>query len=833
MLPWFASGFALGIYFSSLGVWWWPLTASLLLGWRPSKALPLGAGVFLGAVVLWLHQKEPSSLSLAAQGGPLDISVEGQIFSGPSPAFAADGTERRKIDLWVTKIGPAPGAEGEWREVFGGLRVTLEDSQQGLALGDYARLWVTLSPLPSPQNPHEVDHRARLTHQGIDAVAYCRSLVTIGESQATGVNWARAKVLQQIERDLSGETRAVIGALVLGEPGSLPPELRARFAATGTAHLLAVSGGHVVIVTLLLEWLLRFFWLRSSWLSRRWVPARAIALLTLPWVALYVWFVGASPSALRAGLAMGAFLFCRALGRSMSGASLISLSALLALSIEPYELFGPSLQLSFAAVIGLALFTPKLKGMLSSSGIPSWADKERGFASDLAGSDAYPPNSPRRPPATPTKEKEGLGWWLWKQLKELLIATISATLATSPIVAWHFGQAAPASLWANLLMVPVVSFLLLPIGLLAAVLALLGLETLSELLFSLSAWLWSWMQELLFWVSPERPLSLPLSSLSVLFCYALLLSVFFLSGRRRLLVCLVLISCWGALAWYSGKKREGVLTVTFLSIGQGDSAILELPEGGTIVIDGGGAATGHDDPGARSIVPFLRWMGVRSIDLLVLSHPHPDHFGGLATVAEEIEVKEFWYNGGDSPDERYQRLLEATQEAARSPKDGGDPYTGFTTHLGGVSLTLLGPAQNDIARPHEDENDNSLVFLLQYQNKKILFTGDAEAAEEEAMLESGISLKADVLKLGHHGSKTSTTEEFLSAVSPSLAVACLGKKNRYGFPHAEVTERLTRHKIPLWRTDEGAVILQTNGEWLTIKQSQPRTFWRELWPFGD
>jgi competence protein ComEC len=801
MLPKLAGGFALGIYLASLSLIDYSLllVAPLCYFWRGGWAALLG--LFFGALIFTLHAEvEASPLALFAQDGPREALVEGQLTAGPSPAFAADGTERRKLDLLVTRVGPAPGTTSAWRELHGGLRVTLESAAEGLAVGDYVRLWVTISPLPSPQNPQEVDSRGRLYAQGIDAVAYCRGLVILGQSRASGVAWTRAKVARSLEQNLSASSRAVMGALIIGEPGSLPPELRARFAATGTAHLLAVSGGHVVIVAMLIEWLLRFFWLRSAWLSRYLIPPRGIAAVSLVGVVGYVFFVGASPSALRAGLAMGVLLFCKALGRTVSGVHIVSLSALLALSIEPLELFGPSLQLSFAAVIGLGIFTPTLKKRLSLS---AW--EKHGEPRALV--------------------------WLWGSLRDLLVATLAATLATSPIVAWHFGQAAPASLFANVALVPLVSFILLPLGLLGAAFAIVDLSWASGLCFSLSSWLWGLLEALLFWISPARPMDFPLYSLALLLLYALILALFFLPWSLRLPALFLLsVSFWLAY-WAPLDPKDGILRITFLSIGQGDSALIETPDGKSILVDGGGAASGHDDPGARSILPFLRWRGISSLDLMVLSHPHPDHFGGLASVAEELTVKNFWHNGGEAPDPRFQRLRKATSAVSKTPQNGMTPYQGFASDWGAVQLKMLGPAHQGIARPYEDENDNSLVFQLVYQNRSVLFTGDAEAIAEESMLAAGLSLRSDVLKVGHHGSRSSTTDAFLEAVNPQSVVLCLGKKNRYGFPHQEVSARFTQRKLPVWRTDAGAVLLETNGDWLRLHQNVPRTFAGELWPF--
>jgi competence protein ComEC len=842
MLPQLASGFALGIYLASLGVSpaWVLCFAPLVVIRRDWCFLPLG--ILCGAAMLSLHQiKSLSPLAQFVEDGPKEVLLEGEVIAGPSPAFAADGTERRKLDIHVTQIGPPPGKSGEWLQLSGGVRCTLDEAPSGLAIGDYVRVWMSASPLPSPQNPHEVDHRERMYAHGIDAVGYCRGVLSIGENRSGGIDAIRVMVARSIEKNLSKEARAVIGALILGEPGALPPELRARFAATGTAHLLAVSGGHVVIVAMLIEMLLRLFWLRSAYLARRFSPPRGIAFVSLFFVIAYVYFVGASPSALRAGLAMGALLLCKSLGRTVSGATLVSLSALFALSIEPYELFGPSLQLSFAAVIGLGLFTPGLKRIFlrTPAKTEDTANKKEETPTPTVSAPSEPINSTRPRKAShlaqtlisslyATTALQRFVRWLFRSLRDLLIATTAATLATTPIVAWHFSQVAPASLLANLAMVPLVSFILLPLGLLGAFSAVIQFDALTSYCFGISSQLWSWLEALLYLVSPERPTTLPLSALAVLLCYALLLVLFFLWGWMRPILAIAVTAL--LYVSYITPLQNDVLRVTFFSIGQGDSILIETPDDKVFLIDGGGAAAGHDDPGARAIMPMLRWRGIESLDLMALSHPHPDHFGGLASVAEEVEIKQFWHNGGYAPDPRFGRLLAATKEVAITPKDGETPYQSFIEEWGEVQIEMLGPVYQNVARPHEDENDNSLVFRLKYKERSILFTGDAESIAEESMIASGKSLRADVLKLGHHGSRSSTTDAFLDAVDPESVVICLGKKNKYGFPHREVAERLVERQLPTWRTDAGAVILETDGKEIHIRQNTPRTFYGELWP---
>jgi competence protein ComEC len=259
-----------------------------------------------------------------------------------------------------------------------------------------------------------------------------------------------------------------------------------------------------------------------------------------------------------------------------------------------------------------------------------------------------------------------------------------------------------------------------------------------------------------------------------------------------------------------GPRRRG-LEVTFLDVGQGDCTLIRTPAGETILIDGGGFLIPGKPPpfdvGEKVVVPYLKREGVRKIDLMILSHPHPDHYGGLRAVAESFPVNAFWWNGQNFPDPTFDRLLTLLQEKGTRRHLVLAP---FSNQIGGVKLEIVYP--NEI-NPKRGINDNCLVLQMTYGKTSFLFTGDIERKAEEVIVDLPQALQANVLKIPHHGSKTSSSVPFIEKVSPQYAVVSLDENNWFNLPHPGTLEKYQRRGITLFRTDRhGAVTFYSDGE---------------------
>jgi competence protein ComEC len=391
-------------------------------------------------------------------------------------------------------------------------------------------------------------------------------------------------------------------------------------------------------------------------------------------------------------------------------------------------------------------------------------------------------------------------------------------VATAPLCAHHFAQLVPAAPVGNLLLVPPLEMGALPLGLLGGVLgaihAPLGLPFLrmADWLASAALWLADGFGRL----APVWSVMSP-NAIETLLLLLGSLALPLAAGRPprpRLLLAAGLALVCGAGAMSTRvllRRLDSDLRVTFLDVGQGDAALVEGPGGFVMLIDGGGAVTGTFDPGARVVGPVLRRKGIDRIDLMVLSHPHPDHMGGLFHLLSEFEVRALWTAGDGGGDPAYDRLI------ALARSRGVDLSAPRTQQHGPLTIEARGPMLGDTvqAPPGVSVNDASLVVRIGYAGRWLLFSGDIEEeGESELVGESSaqLPLKSDVLKVPHHGSRTSSSDGLLDAVSPGVAVVSLGRGNRFGFPRAEVLARYAARGIELLRTDlHGAVAVQVTS----------------------
>jgi competence protein ComEC len=284
-------------------------------------------------------------------------------------------------------------------------------------------------------------------------------------------------------------------------------------------------------------------------------------------------------------------------------------------------------------------------------------------------------------------------------------------------------------------------------------------------------------------------------------------------GRRRRVTTVAALAALALAAASLGARDLGRrwspdLVVTFLDVGQGDAAVVEAPGGAVMLVDGGGARDGTFDPGARIVEPFLRARGVGRLDVVALSHPHPDHLNGLHRVLERFDVGALWSSGDDGRNPEYRRLVDTARR-----RGIGLPAVSAGT-LGRARVEPLGPFYGDeVGKPPGlTVNDASLVLRVAWGGRGVLFSGDLEADGEGELAgrrDAGQAVAADVLKVPHHGSRTSSSDELLDAVAPSLAVISLGWRNQFHFPAPEVVARYAARGVRVLRTDrDGAVTVR-------------------------
>ncbi len=529
--------------------------------------------------------------------------------------------------------------------------------------------------------------------------------------------------------------------------------------------MLAVSGLHLVVVAFGLERLLRALLLRAEPVAARVDPRRLSAAVALPLSLLYALATGAGVPVLRAALAAAVAFGGAILDREATAPNVLALAVLALLSADPGAALDPSLQLSFAAVAGLALWAGPLRR-------------------------AIPVGAPPR------------GGWRARLLEPLLqgaCATLAASAATAPVLAFHFRQLPLLGVAANVAGVPLGSGLT-ALAAIAALAAAAWPPLATPFLLACRPLAWA-LRELSDAAATPRWGVLGLASPGLVgagACGLAALAATRARGWRRLAAVAVAAACLalpGPIRAAAARARGG-LEVIFVSVGQGDAALLRLPDGAAVLIDAGGAPDGGPDPGARDVVPLLRDLGVRRLAAVFVSHPHPDHVLGLAAVAEAFPVERIFSNG-DGGDGEPREILAGLRPEPLAP--------GARWERAGVAFEARGGDRTALA-----PNDASLVLRVALGRTAFLFPGDVEERGEAAAVALG-GLAADVVKVPHHGSRRSSGAALAAAVRPRFAVVSVAAANRYGFPHEEALARWRAVGAQVLRTDEGAVRFLSDG----------------------
>lgn len=763
----------------------------------------------------------------------------------PSPGDAASGTPTtglsdRKAPAWRPASGLVllslrlPPSE----ETSSHLPVDPDDGRTprlSFGVGDRVELTARLRRVSPPSNPGEPDRTRRLWRSGVARVgsADLRSLSVIEPSRgmARRAERFRAAFADAVRSRLgSGDEAALVTALAVGERGDIGLELQEHFQKSGLAHLLALSGLHIGVLVASLLWLLKRLLALSAALCARVPPKVLASALALPATAIYVVAVGAPPSTLRAGIAAALVLLARVTGRTPDGLNTWGWCLTGLALLEPPLLHLVSTQLSFAGVLGILTLTKPLRELV--------------------------PIAPPNPENRPTRLAR-----LGEAVLLVAVASTAAGLSTAPLTAVYFEQSAILGTLANVLAWPS-TMLAVPAGAAAALLFTIhpALATPFIVLAGLAASLLAFAAE---WVSGLPGSSVPVRPPGDFGLLAFFVGLALLSNarhwpRRRIGA---VAAC--GLAMFAvdrspdlidlGRRRlvGGNLEVTFLSVGQGDATVVRFPRGSTLVLDAGGTVTGRFDPGERIVTPYLHHQGVRRIDVLVASHPHPDHIGGLFSLLDRFRVDELWHNGHRvDPGESQRPLVDAARARGVEVVDfrlglpescddlpplhethpkvarlrAGDPRCAAsppTRAIDGVGVEILHPLAGPerAAFPELGENDNSLVLRLVHGNVRVLLPGDLEAEGEALLLARGVPLEADILKAPHHGSRTSSTEAFVQAVRPRHVVFCVGENNRFGFPSPVVDRRFAAARCERHRTDlHGAVTFVSDGRSIEVRR---------------
>jgi competence protein ComEC len=682
-------------------------------------------------------------------------------------------------------------------------RATLYGGPDDLARGDEADVVATLARPQRFWNASGGDPRPSAARRGIvqSGGTLDVRLTRRGLGVLAWIDRARARVRRRIEATFAPDLAPMVRALVLGE-SDLSPDDDQAFRASGLSHLLAVSGMHLVLVLALAMRALEGVLSRVEPVAARVEVSRVAATIGVPLTWIYSDFAGGGGSTVRAAWMMTAALSARILGRRADPSRAFGLSLCAMAITDSLVAFDLSFALSAGATAGLLAFAEPLTHRLASR-VP------KPFA-PVAGAVA---------------------------------TTIAASLPCAPILA-RFAPTVPlGGVIANLVAVPLGECAALPLCLAHAVLwrwpaAEQGCAMVASGALVVVRWIARGFAVPALTAQVPQPTSWQLAVLAAMF------GAFFLraaqsrhdgasaarsrtdgvlsdSGRGRSLA-FVAVSAALLLALEIGARGvgnpRGVLRATFLDVGQGDAALVDLPDGEAMVIDGGGLVGSPIDVGTRVLAPELRARRRRSLAAVVLTHPHPDHFGGLATGLDAVRLGAIWDTGQGEREQvggGYAALLGRALSLG-IPVLHPDRLCG-SHRIGGARVDVLAPCPEFSS--DRGPNDNSFVLRIAYGARALLFVGDAEHDEEATLLAGARgTLRADVLKVGHHGSRTSSSSGFLAAVAPREAIISVGCRNRFGHPDPATLATLAASGARVWRTDrDGSIEVSTDGESLEMR----------------
>jgi competence protein ComEC len=734
------------------------------LGWLCLAALAAGMGLEVRDRAAWTAA---TAGFLDPDGAPRELHVVGRVLA---PA-EADGTGDRVLRL---RGGPDPPGTSPARPATLLLRVSAAATGDqaivdALVPGDTVRVWCRLRR-PSPPRPAGgPDPRHALRAAGLDALGSVKSarlIERVGRAEAglhpraaAGLikRWARAR----LDTLLAGQTavRALAGAMLLGDREALPPEDVRTLRDAGLVHLISISGVHVGLLAWLLAGVVDRV-VRSRW-GRLALLAGTLGLFGL--------LVGARSCVERAVLGALAARFGRCIGREGDLLNSLALIAAWIAARDPAAVRDPAFQLTFLATAGIVHLGPRLTRCLP----------------------------------------------LPRPLAVALALSLAAHLSTAPIVAWHFGRQSAVAVASNLIAEPLCALFLICTLVGTALLDVPALGNWCAALASTACHALLAVGRAAASFEPGSGAVPPPSVLALAACAAILWRPRSRTSAAHALAVLGRGLGAAAALWvHVGPPPEpaGPTRVALIDVGQGLAVALRGPRGSTVLVDAGGGSNPRYDPGERAVVPFLAGWGTRRLDALVLSHADQDHCGGAFAVLRDIEVGTVWLPPGSSADPTLSAL------AALARRQGSAvalAAAGRSLDAADLPIAILAPSRH---APRRRANDGSIVLRAGAAPARLLVPGDLEAAGERALLASPAPLRAEALVLGHHGSRSSSTSEFLDRVDPRLALVAAGSSNPFGHPHQEVLRRLAERDLVPLRTDRlGSIELRAGPRgWIPL-----------------
>jgi competence protein ComEC len=622
-----------------------------------------------------------------------------------------------------------------------------------------------LEPFDEPRNPGEPSMREIERDDGYAGrLASARLLTRMPPDAWDTRAWAarlRAVASARIRAVIPEPSATILAGALWGERGTLPDDLHDAFQATGTVHVLVTAGLHLGILAAMLG-------LGLSFLGVHRVAACAIAFVA---VVAYAWVTGAHLPSERAAAMIGIALVARACGARVTSWNSVAVAAIVVGALWPASVGSASFALSFSCIVAIVLLAEPLTQLFE------------------------------RLPIHP-------------RICEALALTCATQLGTWPLTATIFSTLAPYAIVANAIVVPLIG-LILPGGVLTLMVpAVAPLETL--LLTIVQATVTTLAAAPLAHASIATPAFAQVAAYDIAGIAAALL---FRNGRPRIALVLAFLAVAAVLAPRLFPARHGLI-ITHLDAGQADAAVIRTPDDHIILIDAGGelehggAVSNAERAGARIVLGYLHRTGISHVDLMILTHPHGDHVGSAAPILDAMPVGMIFDSGQTYNGRAYRDAM----AAARSHRV---PVTlarrGMRWSSGdGVTLDVLAPSLPFLSDTGDDVNENSIVLMLHMGSFRELFMGDAGEAREGQLLASRADLQADVVKVGHHGSRYASTPAFVAAVHPRVTIISVGRHNTFGHPAPATLEQWSQRGADVLRTDQCGAISLVDGLAMTM-----------------
>ena len=662
---------------------------------------------------------------------------------------------------------------GHWQKAQGKVLLLTQKGLRPFHYGQRLQIHGRLEPPSLPVNPGQFNYRRYLNLKGIFFQMYAAkdSLHIFPGVRGSPIERlilepVRQHIRRNFDHYLPPPVAAMVKALILGERQDLDRNIVNQFQKTGVVHVLAISGLHVGFV--LLIFLIFFGFFPLSYKMRY--------LFTFIALGFFVALVNFKAPVVRASL-MAAFYFAVSLSqRKASALNILAAAGFLILLIDPSQILQPGFQFSFAAVGGIVYGYPHLKALF-----PLRFGKGR--------------------------LPQGINRWAWQPM----LVSLSAVLATMPLTWYYYGTLQIGAVIINLLIIPLIGVLVV-LSLLFVILSVAAFPFLGGL-----ALLITWLVQVILssiaffsrfgWVQMSlRHPSLWIVALTFL----LIIFLFRMHEKRSLIYAAILL---GIILVLRQSNRLHGLRATFIDVGQGDACLIQLPNNMNVLIDAGDRNRWRDY-GAQSVVPVCRYFGVKHLRYAVATHPHSDHYGGLLTVMRSVKIDTLVVSPYPDSSKGYLRLL---RQVAKTGIPVRRVQRGQKLNFGpSARAYVLSPvAKFEKVRAHNGHeiNNSSIVLRLCYGNNAFLLTGDAQKEAENVIDSYGNFLRSNVLKVGHHGSSTSSTPEFLNLVQPDFAIISVGKRNKFHHPSPKTLRTLRLFRIPAFRTDHfGAIMFESDGQ---------------------